>query len=229
MIASVTSVKAPPVEEVTQADTHQNYRALGVELIGTFFLVFTVGAAVSTASPLAPLAIGSVLMAMVYAGGHISGGHYNPAVTMAVLVRGRIRLAVAVEYWIVQIIAGVLAALVVRGVVTPQAGASTFSMGPALVAELLFTFALAYVVLNVATSKDHANNSFYGLAIGFTVLAGAVAVGGISGGVFNPAVYIGGAVAGVFSWSAIWVYYLAELAAGVIAGLVFRVLNPADK
>src|SRR5919107_5845517 len=109
MIASVPSVEAPPVEEVTQADAHQNYRALGVELIGTFFLVFTVGAAVSTASPLAPLAIGSVLMAMVYAGGHISGGHYNPAVTMAVLVRGRIRPVDAVGYWVAQLVGGVLA------------------------------------------------------------------------------------------------------------------------
>ena len=223
-----TSVEAPPVEEVTRADTHQNYRALAVELIGTFFLVFTVGATVSVASPLAPLAIGSVLMVMVYAGGHISGGHYNPAVTMAVLVRGRIRLAAAVEYWIVQIIGGVLAALVVRGVVIPHAGASTFSMGPAFVAELLFTFALAYVVLNVATSKDNANNSFYGLAIGFTIMVGAIAVGGISGGVFNPAVLIGGLVMGLFTPSAL-LYLVAELAAGVLAGAVFRGLNPADK
>jgi aquaporin Z len=207
-------------------------RKLAVELIGTFLFVFAVLNAVLSGSPLAPLAIGAMLMVMIFAGGHISGGHFNPAVTMAALVRGRIGPGEATGYWIVQLAAGVLAALVVVAMLGRTAGVSDVVLngaGPVFVAELLFTFALTYVVLNVATSKDNANNSFYGLAIGFTVLAGAVAVGGISGGVFNPAVYIGGAVAGVFSWSAIWVYYLAELAAGVLAGLVFRALNPADK
>jgi aquaporin Z len=204
-----------------------------VELIGTFFLVFTVGASVLGGVTLAPLAIGSALMIMVYAGGHISGGHYNPAVTMAALVRGRIGGGDAAGYWIAQIVAGVLAALVVRGVVTPAASAKTLALSghipAAFVVELLFTFALAYVVLNVATSKDHPNNSFYGLAIGFTVMVGAFAVGGISGGVFNPAVAIGGASMGLFGWSTVWVYLVAELAAGAIAGLAFRALNPDDK
>jgi aquaporin Z len=90
----------------------------------------------------------------------------------------------------------------------------------AAVAELLFTFALAYVVLNVATSKDHPNNSFYGLAIGSTVMVGAFAVGGISGGAFNPAVAIGAASMGILSWSTIWIYLVVELVAGAVAGLV---------
>jgi aquaporin Z len=207
-------------------------RALGVELIGTFFLVFTVGAAVRGGSALAPLAIGSALMVMVYAGGHISGGHYNPAVTMAALVRGRLGFGEAVGYWLAQFVAGVLAALVVRGVVAPGSATtlnlSGRAMGAALVVELLFTFALAYVVMNVATSKDHPDNSFYGLAIGFTVMVGAVAVGGISGGAFNPAVVLGAAVMGLLPWSAL-LYLVAELLAGVAAGLVFRALNPDDK
>jgi aquaporin Z len=223
-----------PQEEATKAvpltGAGQKY---ATELIGTFFLVFTVGASVLSGVALAPLAIGSVLMVMVYAGGHISGGHYNPAVTMAALVRGRIGGGDAAGYWIAQLVAGVVAALVVRGVVTPAASAKTLALSghipAAVVAELLFTFALAYVVLNVATSKDHPNNSFYGLAIGFTVMVGAVAVGGISGGVFNPAVAIGGASMGLFSWSTVWVYLVAELAAGAIAGLAFRALNPDDK
>jgi aquaporin Z len=210
----------------------QTTRALGVELIGTFFLVFTVGAAVRGGSTLAPLAIGAVLMVMVYAGGHISGGHYNPAVTMAALVRGRIGGGEAVGYWLAQFVAGVLAALVVRGVVAPGSATtlnlSGGAMGAALVVELLFTFALAYVVMNVATSKDHPDNSFYGLAIGFTVMVGAVAVGGISGGAFNPAVVLGAAVMGLLPWSAL-LYLVAELLAGVAAGLVFRALNPDDK
>jgi len=208
-------------------------RKYAVELIGTFFLVFTVGAAVRSGSALAPLAIGASLMVMIYAGGHISGGHYNPAVTLAALVRGRIGTADAVRYWISQLVAGLVAALVVRGIV-PSAPAKTLTLTghllvTGLVAELLFTFALAYVVLNVATSKHHPDNSFYGLAIGFTVMVGAVAVGGISGGVFNPAVALGGAVMGMFGWSTLWVYLVAELVAGAAAGLAFRALNPDDK
>ena len=143
------------------------------EAIGTFFLVFTVGAAVGTRSQFAPLAIGAVLMVMVYAGGHISGGHYNPAVTLSVLVRRRIATRDAVIYWIVQFGAGLLAAAVVRKIVDPALATTIVTMtltGHALVAafvvELLFTFALCYVVLNVATSKSHRHNSYFGLAIG---------------------------------------------------------------
>jgi aquaporin Z len=214
------------------AAANRTARKLVVELIGTFFLVFTVGASVRGGSELAPVAIGMVLMVMIYAGGHISGGHYNPAVTVAALVRGRLGFGEAVGYWVTQLVAGVLAALVVSAVVTPGGttalALSGSVMADALVVELLFTFALCYVVLNVATSKDHPNNSFYGLAIGFTVLAGAVAVGGISGGAFNPAVVLGGAVMGLFPWTALF-YLVAQLVAGVAAGLVFRALNPDDK
>ncbi|MEN3317008.1 MAG: aquaporin [Mycobacterium sp.] len=207
-----------------------------VEAIGTFFLVFTVGAAVGSGNPLAPLGIGAVLMVMIYAGGHLSGGHYNPAVTLAVLVRRRIRLRDAVGYWVVQFGAGLLAAVVVRTVVDPTRMASAAAMTltgrtllAAFVVELLFTFALCYVVLNVATSKDHPDNSFYGLAIGFTVVAGAFAVGAISGGAFNPAVSLGAAVMGMFAWPTLWVYLLAQVLAGIAAGVTFLALNPDDK
>lgn len=202
-----------------------------VEAVGTFFLVLTVGAAVYAAAPLAPLAIGAVLMVMIYAGGHISGGHYNPAVTLAVLIRGKIGAIDAVLYWIAQLAAGLVAALAVRGFVPRgHITAMTLSgkMGAAFVAELVFTFALCWVVLNVATSRDNEGNSFYGLAIGFTVLAGAVAVGGISGAAFNPAVALGACVLGLFAWKTIWLYLFAEAAAGVVAGLAFRTLSPAD-
>ncbi|OBB66491.1 aquaporin [Mycobacterium sp. 852014-50255_SCH5639931] len=207
-------------------------RKLAVEFIGTFFLMFTVGASARAATSLAPLAIGGVLMVMVYAGGHISGGHYNPAVTMAALVRSRIGVHDAIGYWIVQLTAGLLAAVVV-GATISASPARAFAprgdaMTSALIVESLFTFALAYVVLNVATSKDHADNSFYGLAIGFTVVVGAVSVGGISGGVFNPAVLLGGAASGLLGWSTL-IYLVPEVVGGVTAGLVFRALNPADK
>jgi aquaporin Z len=207
-------------------------RKLVVELIGTFFLVFTVGAAVRGGSSLAPLAIGAVLMVMVYAGGHISGGHYNPAVTIAALVRGRIGAGDAIGYWVTQLVAGLLAAVVVRATVsTSQAhplAPTGHALASALIVEFLYTFALAYVVLNVATSKDHPDNSFYGLAIGFTVLVGAVSVGAISGGAFNPAVVLGGAAMGLFAWSTV-LYLVPQLIAGVAAGVVFRALNPTDK
>jgi aquaporin Z len=230
--ASTRQLTAEPVHATGPRSTVK----YTVEAIGTFFLVFTVGAAVGSRSPLAPLAIGAALMVMVYAGGHLSGGHYNPAVTLAALVRRRIGLRDAVAYWLSQIGAGLIAALLVRTVIDPTqtTATATTTLGgstllAAFVVELLFTFALAYVVLNVATSKDHPDNSFYGLAIGFTVVAGAIAVGGISGGAFNPAVAIAGAAMGIFAWPTLWVYLLAQVIAGAAAGVAFRALNPNDK
>jgi aquaporin Z len=208
-------------------------RKYAVEAIGTFFLVFTVAVSGLSGSVFTPLAAGAALMVMVYAGGHISGGHYNPAVTLAALWRRRIGPGDAVAYWIVQFVAGVIAALVAYGVVNPTAVTALQPSGQALVAtavvEFLFTFALCYVVLNVATSKSQLGNSFFGLAIGFTVLAGAFAVGGISGGAFNPAVSLGAATAGLFAWSTLWVYIVVQAIAGTAAGLTFRALNPDDK
>jgi aquaporin Z len=208
-------------------------RKYAVELIGTFFLVFTVAVSVFSHSAFTPLAAGAALMVMVYAGGHISGGHYNPAVTLAALWRRRIGPADAVAYWIVQLAAGVIAGLVARAVVNPATVTTLHPSGHTLVAtalvEFLFTFALCYVVLNVATSKSQAGNSFFGLAIGFTVLAGAFAVGGISGGAFNPAVALGAATGGLFAWSTLWVYIVVQAIAGTVAGLTFLALNPDDK
>jgi aquaporin Z len=208
-------------------------RKYAVEVIGTFFLVFTVAVSGFTHSAYTPLAAGAVLMVMVYAGGHISGGHYNPAVTMAALWRRRIGLGDAAAYWIAQFAAGTIAGVVARAVVNPATVTALHPSGHALAAtavvELLFTFALCYVVLNVATSKDQTGNSFYGLAIGFTVVAGAFAVGGISGGAFNPAVSLGAATGGLFSWSTLWVYLVVQAAAGIAAGLAFLALNPDDK
>jgi aquaporin Z len=203
------------------------------EAIGTLFLVFTIGAAVRSGDPLAPLGIGAVLMAMIYAGGHVSGAHYNPAVTMAVLVRGRIGLQDAIGYWAAQIAgalagAAIVAAIVPAGHSAPLA-LSGHAMVAATVAEFLFTFALCYVVLNVATSKDHPDNAFYGLAIGFTVVAGAVAAGRISGGALNPAVVLGGIAMGTISGSMLVAYVAVQLLAAVAAAVAFRAINPNDK
>jgi aquaporin Z len=203
-----------------------------VEFIGTFFLVFTVGMTVigAGASVIAPLAIGSALMVMIYAGGHISGGHYNPAVTLAVWIRGRCPTVDAIAYWVAQVLAGLAAASVVLYLRNqPKVPTMNPDLARALIAEALFTFALAYVVLNVATAKGTAGNSNYGLAIGFTVLTGAFAVGDISGGAFNPAVAVGITAMGLSAVKNIWIYLAADLAGGAAAGLVFRLLNPDDK
>jgi aquaporin Z len=201
------------------------------ELVGTFFLVFTIGCTVvgSGAGALAPLAIGSALMVMVFAGGHISGAHYNPAVTLGVWLRGKCETKDVAGYMISQIAGAVLAALAVRylkagAVVAPISPAT----GPALIAEFLFTFALVFVVLNVATAKGTSGNSFYGLAIGFTVMTGAFAVGNISGGVFNPAVAVGISIMGLSAWTNIWIYLVADFVAGAAAALTFKAVSPED-
>jgi aquaporin Z len=202
------------------------------EFIGTFFLVLTIGCTVINGGSgvIAPLAIGSVLMVMIFAGGHISGGHYNPAVTLGVWLRGKCETKDVAPYMIFQIMGALLAALVVkflkRGAAVAPAHPATI---PALLAEFLFTFALVYVVLNVATAKGTSGNSFYGLAIGFTVLAGAFSVGSISGGVFNPAVAVGISVMGLSSWANIWIYVVADFAGAAAAAGAFKALNPADR
>src|ERR1700756_5272407 len=207
-------------------------RKYTVETIGAFFLTFVVVISVLSHSVFTPLAAGAALMVMIYAGGHISGGHYNPAVTMAALVRGRIGVVEAVGYWIAQVVGGVVAGVIGRAVVNPPAVATLTLTGhaeaAAAVVELLITFALCYVMLNVATSKDQPGNGFFGLAIGFTVTAGAFAVGGISGGLFNPAVTLGAATAGLLAWPTIWVYLVVQLGAGIAAGLALLGLNPGD-
>src|ERR1700738_1703984 len=202
------------------------------ELIGTFFLVLTIGCTVigHGAGPFAPLAIGSALMVMIFAGGHISGGHFNPAVTLGVWLRGKCEAKDVAPYMIFQIVGAVLAALVVKflkgGVAVAPLQPATV---PALLAECLFTFALVYVVLNVATAKGTSGNSFYGLAIGSTVLVGAFAVGGISGGVFNPAVAVGISVMGLSSWANIWIYLVADFAGAALAAGAFAAFKPAER
>jgi aquaporin Z len=203
------------------------------EFIGTFFLVFTIGMVVIGGHrDLAPLAIGSVLMVMVFAGGHISGAHYNPAVTLAVLLRGKISVSEAIPYMIVQIIGAGAASFIVMylmGDKIPAAAVEMADTTKGLLAELLGTFALAFVVLNVATAKGTSGNSFYGLAIGFTVLAMASALGDVSGAALNPAVAFGGSLMKLASWNNIWVYLVGCFGGAALAAMVFRISNPDDK
>ena len=210
-------------------------RAYLTEFIGTFFLVFTIGLAVTGGSAMAPLAIGLALMVMVYAGGAISGAHYNPAVSVAALMRGALSASKFVPYVVSQIAGSTAAALVVRVTTgktfapTPGPGVSTVS---ALLVETLFTFALAYVVLNVAVSKRAAGNSYFGLAIGMTVAAAAFAGGGISGGAFNPAVGIGptiiNASMGGGNWSCLWLYLVGPVVGAALAAMVHGFQESAE-
>jgi aquaporin Z len=201
------------------------------EMIGTFFLVLTIGCTVLAGGTgvIPPLAIGMVLAVMIFAGGHLSGGHFNPAVTLGVWLRGRCPAKDVAPYMIAQVAGAALAAVAVKFL---RSGAAPTPMspavGPALLAEFLFTFALVYVVINVATAKGTTGNSFYGLAIGMTVLAGAFAVGDISGGAFNPAVAVGISILNLSAWSNIWIYLVANFAGGAAAAMVFKMLNPLD-
>jgi aquaporin Z len=199
------------------------------EFIGAFFLVLTIGLTSISGLALAPLAIGSALMVMVYMGGHISGAHYNPAVSLAACIRGALPWAQLAPYVLSQLLGAVAAGFVVY-IIT----GSTFGPAPAidasttatLLIEGLFTFALALVVLNAATASKTAGNSFYGLAIGFTVMVGAFAGGGISGGAFNPAVGLGPNIAktllGAGSLGHTWIYVVGPAIGAVLAAFAFK-------
>jgi len=200
-------------------------KKLVAEGIGTYFLVFTVGMVVLDpgAGGFAPIAIGFALAVMVYATGHISGGHLNPAVTLGVLIRGKVTTREAVGYWIAQLVAALVATmgvLYLKGDVAPApAPLPTF---PALLAEFLFTDALVFVVLNVATARTTAGNSYFGLAIGCTVMVGAFAVGSVSGGAFNPAVAVGLVLMNIARPADLWIYLVANLAGAAAAAITFN-------
>ena len=204
----------------------ENLRKYLVEFIGTFFLVFTVASAVLLGGNgvIAPISIGFALMIMVYAGGHISGGHYNPAVSLAAAVRGALAWAQLIPYWIAQVLGASAAALLVAHFTTlPEVGECPFSLSAVIMGEFLFTFALCYVVLQVATSKKTEGNSYYGLAIGSTVTVGAFAVGGIFClGAFNPAVAVGLGLIHSACWIGVSVIALTNLVAGLCAALVYK-------
>ena len=198
-------------------------RKLFVEFVGMFMFAFTVGMATNRAGAgaLAPLAIGGALMVLVFTGGHVSGGHFNPAVSTAVFIRGRMTSREFGAYVLTQFVAAMLGGLIARVVGGHEAHAPVAGAGRMLIAEFLFTFTLAWVVLHVATARGTMGNSFYGLAIGFTVVVGAFAVGGISGGAFNPAIAVGAMVTGLLQWSNIWIYLLAGFIGGAAGAYAF--------
>jgi aquaporin Z len=198
------------------------------EFAGTFLFLSAIALS-GNAGAFAPLAIGLALVALVYMGGHISGAQYNPAVSFGLFLRGVIEAPVMLAYWAVQLVAGILAfacAYLISGHtpgIHPGAGVAWYS---ALTAEVIFTTALALVILNVAATKETAGNSFYGLAIGAIVAGGAFTVGPISGAAFNPAVGISATVAAaVYSsgtWGDVWIYIVGPLAGAALASGIHR-------
>ena len=199
-----------------------------VEFIGTFFLVFTIGMAVRSGSSLAPVAIAAGLIAVIYAGGHVSGAHFNPAVTLAAYIRGKCPKGEVLPYLVAQFLAAISAAALTCWIAGEVAAPALRATIPSAVVEFLFTFALCWVILNVATAKGTAGNWFYGLAIGFTVLAGAISVGAVSGGAFNPAVGLAVYAMGMESAKQLAIYFAADLAGGAVAALVYLYVNGKD-
>lgn len=200
-----------------------------IELIGTFFLVLVV---CFTANP---LAIGAVLMAMVYMGGPISGGHYNPAVSLGVFMRGKLSGKDFGMYFIFQLIGALLASLIYYLIsnrsFAPVPGLEV-SFVKATVMELFFTCALVLVVLSTATTKKAAGNSYFGLAIGFTLFVGAQASGPISGGALNPAVAVGTEIMDLITGGSlikyIPIYLIGPFLGGALAAWLFRATNPDE-
>ena len=195
-----------------------------MEFIGTLFLVLTVGLTGN------PVAIGATLTVMVYMGGHISGGHYNPAVTVAVWLRGKLKKSEVPGYIIAQLLGGFIAAVIIVFEGKSFVPEPTVTFWPALLIEILFAFAIASVVLTVATTKKLKGNYIYGLAIGFTLMAGAYVGGPLSGGIFNPAVALGPIflASSPYPLMSIKLYTLGPLIGGILAAIVFKYLNPGE-
>ena len=211
-----------------------------VEFIGTFFLVLVIClTGKDGGNMMAPIGIGAILMVMVYMGGHISGAHYNPAVTIAVLIRGKIGSKDSMLYIGAQLLGSFAAAMLFNliwgiSIGGPRPNLEINILKP-LAIEIVFTFALALVVLSVATSKKTAGNHYYGIAIGCTVLAGAIAGGSISGGAFNPAVGIGPILVDQFFGSCncnpaqfLWLYIVGPIVGAVAAAFAYKFINPDE-
>ena len=210
-------------------------RSYLTEFIGTFFLVLTICTTAVSGTELAPIAIGATLMVMVYMGAHISGAHYNPAVTLAIFLRGKLAKRDIAPYMIMQLLGAIAGAFIARWLTSkafaPDPSLEMTKLG-AVAAESLFSFALALVVLHVATASRTAGNSYFGLAIGFTVLAAGYAIGPLTGAAINPAVGTGPALVRAAldggSLANIWIYLVGPLLGGAAAALVFKVQNPGD-
>ncbi|MBP8726049.1 MAG: aquaporin [Saprospiraceae bacterium] len=202
---------------------------LVVECIGTFFLVLVVNmCALGNAGTFTPIAAGFILVAMIFAGGHVSGAHYNPAVTLAVFLRGKCSAADVPSYIFAQLLGASVASLLASAFFLDKMGPGmdlSMTVGQALMAELLGTFALCWVVLNVATAQNTSGNSFYGLAIGAVIVSMAYAFGPVSGAAFNPAVALSLGVSNLSGFNNFWIYLIGEILGAVLAAYAFIFAN----
>jgi len=204
------------------------------EFVGTFMLILTVGCNVLTGSPVwAVTSIACTLMVCIYALGGVSGANFNPAVSLALGIAKKLEWKDVGIYMGCQVAGGICAGLVYGLAlwdVFNLAPTPGFAWWQAGLAEFLYTFMLCFVVLNVACSRMHAGqNQFYGLAIGFVVVAGGYGAGHISGGCFNPAVAIGIDVSSAglgFGWC--FVYTFFEFVGAAVAAVLFQVCRPED-
>lgn len=212
--------------------SYMKYRKLAIECVGTFILVLIIDLCRMQADGLTiALASGSVLAALVFAGGHISGAHFNPAVTLSVFLRGKCSAADVPSYIFSQFLGASVAALLASTFFVNKLGSGmdlTTSVGQALLAEILGSFFLCWVVLNVATSKDTESNSFYGLAIGMSFMAATFAFGPISAAAFNPAVALSFGVCNISGFNNLWIYFVSEVIGAVAACYFFLFTNGKD-
>jgi len=221
-------------EEDSAADPSIAAKLLS-EFLGTYMLVLTVGLNVLSGSGAGAFSIAASLMCMIFALGTCSGAHFNPAVTTAIVCSGRGKCSVAdgAKYICVQIIAGICAAFTYSAMMNGDTFAlkpTAYTWGQSLVAELVFTFVLAFVVLSVATVKS-ALSEYFGFAIGMCVTVGGLAIGKVSGGSLNPAVSIGISSSHIIGGGSFWpclIYTLVELVAGAVAAGVFMVTQPSE-
>jgi len=215
---------------ITKPDNSGAFRKYVVEFVGTFFLMMSISMSVlGGLGEFAPIAIGTMLMVMVYAGGPISGAHYNPAVSLAVYLRGKLHGSDVLPYMVAQFIGSTLAVMLsgflLESMDVAEAVPKVLDVFPSLIAEVIGTIALVYVVLNVATSKRTIGNSYFGLAIGFTVMTCAYLFGSLSGGAFNPAVALGITMSGITSWESIWIFLIANFLGGALAAFLYQYVN----
>jgi len=209
-------------------ETMKKYLA---EFIGTFFLILTIGLTVNSVTAImAPVAIGCILIVMIYACGHISGAHFNPAVTLAILIRKKIGISDAIPYILFQL-AGAAAAsymCIYLNSDKPATEIMPLSIARSVVAEIVGTFVLVFVILNVATAKATAGNMYFGLAIGLTVTAMAYSLGSISGGAFNPAVALATSLMKMTAWYDIWIFLVGNFSGAILAAVLFNFINKEE-
>lgn len=205
-------------------------RKYAMEVLGALFLTLTICLAVRSENPLAALAIGGVLAVMVYAGGRISGGHYNPAVTLSVYFRGGMDFRHVIPYMLSQLVGAALGALLAYAImdapfaVLPASGVSLLSV---VLVELAFTFLLAYIVLSATENME--GNAHYGITVGSALLVGVIVAGPISGGSFNPAVSLGTILTDFSNLGEnigqAFLYLLPQFVGGVLAAFTYRFVN----